>query len=223
MDVVNYCPDRLQEACDLMTEKELRLRTPLEEMQLLYKGATALQDMQADSPSSDTAETGPASPVNTETSRPQHDATSDLPIGPSLSNEDAITDNVPIGPVPTEAHFDPTPANMESDGAPTGPAIPEIKAEPADFISVGQIVPETEQDHAPLGQIVQAEIKTEPEDNVHTGLISEIKTEPTENVPVLPEIKTEPTALPIGQSSPEVKSEPVDQIPLPPEELYKPI
>ena len=35
----------MQEVCDLLTEKELRLQTPIEELQLLYKGATTLQSM----------------------------------------------------------------------------------------------------------------------------------------------------------------------------------
>ncbi len=35
MDCVRYFPDMLQEATDIMTEKEIRLRTPLEELKLL--------------------------------------------------------------------------------------------------------------------------------------------------------------------------------------------
>ena len=35
MDCVGYFPDMLQEVTDIMTEKELRLRTPLEELKLL--------------------------------------------------------------------------------------------------------------------------------------------------------------------------------------------
>ncbi len=37
MDCMHYFPDSLQEVCDLMVEKELRLRTPLEELDLLYE------------------------------------------------------------------------------------------------------------------------------------------------------------------------------------------
>ena len=39
-DLVRLCPDRLMEATNLMEEKELRLRTPLEEVDLLTSLAT---------------------------------------------------------------------------------------------------------------------------------------------------------------------------------------
>ena len=39
-DLVHLCPDRLTEATNLMEEKELRLRTPLEEVDLLTSLAT---------------------------------------------------------------------------------------------------------------------------------------------------------------------------------------
>ena len=39
-DLVRLCPDRLTEATNLMEEKELRLRTPLEEVDLLTSLAT---------------------------------------------------------------------------------------------------------------------------------------------------------------------------------------
>ena len=42
VEFAKYCPEHLQEVCDLLTEKELRLRTPLEELRLLFKGATSL-------------------------------------------------------------------------------------------------------------------------------------------------------------------------------------
>jgi len=35
VDMVSYLPDMLQDASDLMTEKELRIRTPLEELDIL--------------------------------------------------------------------------------------------------------------------------------------------------------------------------------------------
>ena len=37
MDAVHYMPEGVQEIIDLMTEKEIRLRTPLEEIQLLLQ------------------------------------------------------------------------------------------------------------------------------------------------------------------------------------------
>lgn len=39
MDCVRLVPEMLQEVVDLMTEKELRLRTPLEELDLLLAGS----------------------------------------------------------------------------------------------------------------------------------------------------------------------------------------
>lgn len=41
MDCVRYVPEMLQEVNDLMTEKELRVRTPLEELSLLLLGKSA--------------------------------------------------------------------------------------------------------------------------------------------------------------------------------------
>ena len=41
MDAIRYLPDMLQEITDLMTEKELRLRTPLEELDLLLGSSKA--------------------------------------------------------------------------------------------------------------------------------------------------------------------------------------
>ena len=41
-DLVRLCPDQLTEAINLMEEKELRLRTPLEELDLLMSLATSL-------------------------------------------------------------------------------------------------------------------------------------------------------------------------------------
>ncbi len=35
LDVLQYYPDKLQEVSDLLVEKELRVRTPLEELDLL--------------------------------------------------------------------------------------------------------------------------------------------------------------------------------------------
>lgn len=37
MDAVEYFPDEMQEVVDLMTEKELRVRLPLEELELLLE------------------------------------------------------------------------------------------------------------------------------------------------------------------------------------------
>lgn len=37
MDAVEYFPDEMQEVMDLMTEKELRVRLPLEELELLLE------------------------------------------------------------------------------------------------------------------------------------------------------------------------------------------
>lgn len=37
LDAVEYFPDELQEVVDLMTEKELRVRLPLEELELLLE------------------------------------------------------------------------------------------------------------------------------------------------------------------------------------------
>lgn len=37
MDAVEYFPDDLQETLDLMTEKELRVRVPMEELDLLLE------------------------------------------------------------------------------------------------------------------------------------------------------------------------------------------
>lgn len=37
MDAVEYFPDHLQETLDLMTEKELRVRVPMEELDLLLE------------------------------------------------------------------------------------------------------------------------------------------------------------------------------------------
>lgn len=37
MDAVEYFPDDMQEVLDLMTEKELRLRLPAEELELLLE------------------------------------------------------------------------------------------------------------------------------------------------------------------------------------------
>lgn len=37
MDAVEYFPDEIQEILDLMTEKELRVRLPLEELDLLLE------------------------------------------------------------------------------------------------------------------------------------------------------------------------------------------
>ena len=39
MDCARFVPEMLQEIVDLMTEKELRLRTPLEELDLLLAGS----------------------------------------------------------------------------------------------------------------------------------------------------------------------------------------
>ncbi len=39
IDAVEYFPDDLQELIDLMTEKEIRLRTPIEEVDLLVESA----------------------------------------------------------------------------------------------------------------------------------------------------------------------------------------
>ena len=43
LDTAAYVPDMLQEISDLMTEKELRLRTPLEELDLLIASSKAGQ------------------------------------------------------------------------------------------------------------------------------------------------------------------------------------
>lgn len=37
MDAIEYFPDMLQEILDLMTEKELRVRVPIEELELLLE------------------------------------------------------------------------------------------------------------------------------------------------------------------------------------------
>jgi hypothetical protein len=37
MDAMEYFPDELQEILDVMTEKELRVRLPLEELELLLE------------------------------------------------------------------------------------------------------------------------------------------------------------------------------------------
>ena len=37
LDAVEYFPDEMQEILDLMTEKELRVRLPLEELELLLE------------------------------------------------------------------------------------------------------------------------------------------------------------------------------------------
>lgn len=37
MDAIEYFPDEMQEVVDLMTEKELRVRLPLEELELLLE------------------------------------------------------------------------------------------------------------------------------------------------------------------------------------------
>lgn len=37
MDAVDYFPDEMQVVLDLMTEKELRVRLPLEELELLLE------------------------------------------------------------------------------------------------------------------------------------------------------------------------------------------
>ncbi len=37
MDAVEYFPEQLQETLDLMTEKELRVRVPIEELDLLLE------------------------------------------------------------------------------------------------------------------------------------------------------------------------------------------
>jgi len=37
LDAVEYFPDHLQETLDLMTEKELRVRVPMEELDLLLE------------------------------------------------------------------------------------------------------------------------------------------------------------------------------------------
>lgn len=37
MDAISYFPDELQEILDLMTEKELRVRVPIEELELLLE------------------------------------------------------------------------------------------------------------------------------------------------------------------------------------------
>lgn len=37
MDAVEYFPDEMQEVLDLMTEKELRVRLPVEELDLLLE------------------------------------------------------------------------------------------------------------------------------------------------------------------------------------------
>lgn len=37
MDAVDYFPDEMHEILDLMTEKELRVRLPLEELELLLE------------------------------------------------------------------------------------------------------------------------------------------------------------------------------------------
>lgn len=37
MDAIEYFPDQLQETLDLMTEKELRVRVPVEELDLLLE------------------------------------------------------------------------------------------------------------------------------------------------------------------------------------------
>ena len=37
MDAVEYFPNEMQEVVDLMTEKELRVRLPLEELELLLE------------------------------------------------------------------------------------------------------------------------------------------------------------------------------------------
>ena len=56
MDCVRLVPEMLQEVVDLITEKELRLRTPLEELDLLLAGSRAVEsstvataDLQTDS------------------------------------------------------------------------------------------------------------------------------------------------------------------------------
>ena len=41
MDYVGYFPDRVLEVMDLMLEKELRIRTPIEEVELLLANHSA--------------------------------------------------------------------------------------------------------------------------------------------------------------------------------------
>ena len=47
MDCARLVPDMLQEIVDLITEKELRLRTPLEELDLLLTGSKPIEDSAA--------------------------------------------------------------------------------------------------------------------------------------------------------------------------------
>lgn len=44
MDCARLVPEMLQEVVDLITEKELRLRTPLEELDLLVAGSKPVDD-----------------------------------------------------------------------------------------------------------------------------------------------------------------------------------
>ena len=47
MDCAHLVPEMLQEVVDLITEKELRLRTPLEELDLLIAGSRPLDSSAA--------------------------------------------------------------------------------------------------------------------------------------------------------------------------------
>jgi len=44
VDCARLVPEMLQEVVDLITEKELRLRTPLEELDLLVAGSKPVDD-----------------------------------------------------------------------------------------------------------------------------------------------------------------------------------
>lgn len=44
MDGVRYVPEILQEVNDLLTEKELKIRTPVEELALLMSGKQTVMD-----------------------------------------------------------------------------------------------------------------------------------------------------------------------------------
>lgn len=44
MDCVRYVPEILQEVNDLLTEKELKIRTPLEELALLMSGKQTIMN-----------------------------------------------------------------------------------------------------------------------------------------------------------------------------------
>ncbi len=48
LDVVQYEPDLLKEVVDLMTEKKLRVRLPLEELDVLCEPVVEEDDAEAD-------------------------------------------------------------------------------------------------------------------------------------------------------------------------------